>query len=163
MTPTVYSLSRTKQKIDELVGACGVRDPDAQADVAQLCLIKAWRRGHTYRGDASFDGWLYGVVRNESLSWIRREGTRLRNLERASAQWCDRRGLADDVILDVTIERLLSELNETDRRLVELRYCRDMTSAEVGVVLGIAASSVRCRLMSLRMQLDGRGYRRLTG
>ena len=91
------------------------------------------------------------------------ESTRRRLQARASWWPRDRRDLAVDVTLAVDLERLLSELNETDRRVLELRYCRDMTSAEVGAVLGIAASSVRCRLLRLRSKLEESDYRRLAG
>jgi len=41
-------------------------------------------------------------------------------------------------------------MNGIDRQIVELTYVHDLTSVGVGAILGLAPSSVRCRLLRLR-------------
>ena len=45
------------------------------------------------------------------------------------------------------------EASGVDRQVVELTYLQDLTSVQVGKVLGLAPSSVRCRLHRLRRTL----------
>lgn len=130
-----------------------VDDADDRADVAQLCLIKVWRRLHTFRGESAFDSWLFRVVRNEVVSWARREARR----ERARCcgvalprRTCD---FEKETLDRIRVQRLLTRLSGRDREIVELTYLHDLSSDQVGEMLGMASSSVRCRLLRLRRGL----------
>lgn len=49
-----------------------VGDGDDAADVVQEAFIKAYRNLRAYDDRRSFSPWIYRIVRNESLNWIRR-------------------------------------------------------------------------------------------
>ena len=148
--PTTPSLTAAKSKIEQFVAHCGPDDPDAKADVAQQSLIKVWRHGHKFRGDAAFDSWLYRVVRNESISWIRRESRRSRLTSLGLGIPEPQPDIADQTAHSDLVERLLSGLGYIDRTILDLTYRYEMTSVEVADIVGMADSSVRCRLMRLR-------------
>ena len=142
-------LASVKRRIDLYVAA-RVDDMDDCADLSQLCLIKVWRKGHTFRGDATFDSWLYRLVHNAVMDWARREAQRRRTLD--LVERLDRRehDLEKTTLDRLGVQRLLSAMSGRDRRIVELTYLHALTSAEVGGILGLAPSSVRCRLLRIR-------------
>ena len=51
----------------------------------------------------------------------------------------------------VVVDRALGEIPSADRLLLELLFREDRTSAQVGEELGLAPSSVRCRLRRIRV------------
>lgn len=130
-----------------------VHDPDDLDDVAQLCLVKVWQKGHTFRGRSKLSTWVYRLVRNEFVSWTRRRASRLR----ADRVWADiaiRDGAArfeTAVLNKVVVDRALGDLPAADRLLLELQFRNDWTSAQVGEELGLAPSSVRCRLRRIKL------------
>jgi RNA polymerase sigma-70 factor, ECF subfamily len=133
----------------------GIDDLDAQADVAQRSLIKVWQRGHTFRGEAPLDHWLRRVVRNEAISWMRREAARPRGGAAALDHMASReRDVAELVVHRLVAERLLSGLDAMDRKIVELRFLEEMNSREIASTLGLADSTVRCRILRLRGRLN---------
>lgn len=143
------NLDSVKRRIDGYVAA-RVQDGDDRADVGQICLIKVWLKGHTFRGDSAFDSWLYRVVHNEVVDWARREARRLRILERVDGFDGSTHDLEETTLDRVGVQRLLSRMSGIDRQIVELTYVHDLTSVGVGAILGLAPSSVRCRLLRLR-------------
>ena len=143
------NLDSVKRRIDGYVAA-SVQDGDDCADVSQICLIKVWLKGHTFRGDSAFDSWLYRVVHNEVVDGARREARRLRILERVDGFDGSTHDLEERTLDRVGVQRLLSRMSGIDRQIVELTYVHDLTSVGVGAILGLAPSSVRCRLLRLR-------------
>lgn len=129
-----------------------VADADDRADVTQECLIKVWQRGDTYEGRSKLSSWLYRVVRNEFVSWTRRRTVREKGQRAWAAQQPRERGTSLDVeVLNRVVARdLLESMPRADRRVLELRYLRDWTSSRVGKELGLAPSSVRCRILRAR-------------
>jgi RNA polymerase sigma-70 factor (ECF subfamily) len=51
-------------------------DPEEAADAVQEALISAFRRAHTFRGDAQVTTWLHRIVINACLDRVRRRRTR---------------------------------------------------------------------------------------
>ena len=155
------SLSVVKQRIDHYISG-RVDDVDDRAEVAQLCLIKVWRKGHTFRGDSAFDSWLYTVIRYEVVNWSRQEARHARIVDCAARFERPQQDLEHEVLDRVAVQRLLLQLSGLDRKIVELHYLRDLTSERVGETTGLAPSSVRCRLLRVRRAFQfassGRGH-----
>ncbi|MGH7128159.1 MAG: RNA polymerase sigma factor, partial [Planctomycetaceae bacterium] len=49
-------------------------DPDAAREVAQITLIRALRKLHTYRAESALFTWLCAICRNETSEWLRQQG-----------------------------------------------------------------------------------------
>ena len=129
-----------------------VTDEDDVSDLAQDCLTKVWLKGSTFSGRSKFSSWLYSIVRNEFLSWVRRREVHAR----AGRHWLaehvrpSRRDLADTTTDRLAVAKLLSRLGALDRCILELRYVDDRTSMDIGRQLDLAPSSVRCRITRVR-------------
>ncbi len=53
-----------------------MRNPEDAADALQEAYISAFRRAHTFRGDAKFTTWMHRIVVNACLDRIRRNKAR---------------------------------------------------------------------------------------
>ena len=129
-----------------------VPDADDLSDLTQECMIKIWRRGDTFEGRSAFSSWVYRVARNEFLSWTRRSARRARHQHRLAELYesdVDDR-LETTVLSKVATDRLLHALCERDREVLKLRYLLGLTSTQIGRELGLAPSSVRCRILRVR-------------
>lgn len=122
-------------------------------DVAQLSLIKAWRKWSTFRGRSRRTSWLYRLTRNEFVSWTRKreywekgDGAAIRP-PRADE------GLGESVIGRITVGRLLGRLPRRHREVIELSVLHGHTSAEVGRHFGAAPSTVRCWKRDARREI----------
>lgn len=129
-----------------------VIDGDDLADLTQDCLVRVWSRSDTFQGRSAFSSWVYRVVRNEFFSWTR---SRARQ-EKWRRHWVELSRTSDDdqlehtVLNKVTTHKLLGDLLGVDRNLLERRFLDGWTSAQIGRDLGLAPSSVRCRILRLR-------------
>ncbi len=132
-----------------------VVDPDDLEDITQECLIRAWVHRDSFRDEAKYTTWLFRLVQNAFLTWLRGCEARRRNTRRwASQRWwpitCD---ISEAVVERVCAAQLLAKLGATDRSVLELMFVHGLPSAEVGHRLGLAPSSVRCRIMRLKGRL----------
>ena len=65
-----------------------IPDSDDLEDVTQDCLIKAWQNNDSFRNESKHGSWVYRLVRNEFVSWLRRRDCR----RRADREWAARVG-----------------------------------------------------------------------
>lgn len=64
--------------------------------------------------------------------------------------------LEDSVLRNLRLESLreaVAELSEQDQRLIDLRYCEEMTQEEIGRLLGVSKMAVSKRLRNLQKKL----------
>ena len=51
-------------------------DPDAAREVAQITLVRAMQKLHTYRAESALFTWLCAICRNETSEWLRAHARR---------------------------------------------------------------------------------------
>lgn len=138
--------------------AFAVRRTDQPADAADVVaetFLVAWRRLDVVPPGDEARLWLYGVARQVMLNTRRSQRRRTRLGERLAAA-VGEHVVADhaEVVGTVTAVRAaLASLPVTDRELLQLTVWEGLTSAEVAVVLGIPAGTVRSRLHAARRRL----------
>lgn len=49
-----------------------IRDHDAAEDVVQESFLKAWNHARSYRPGNSFRSWLFSIVHNGAIDWLRK-------------------------------------------------------------------------------------------
>lgn len=126
-------------------------NPSEAEDIAQDALLRAWRRRSTLREPGRRNQWLGTIVRNEAF----RQRARVRpDLSTAIEQ---QEG-AEDAQVVATVETAdlhaaLDRLSERDRELLEMRYEKDLTQAEIARKLGIPEGTAKVRLHRARDKL----------
>ncbi|HAP72082.1 MAG TPA: RNA polymerase subunit sigma [Cryomorphaceae bacterium] len=100
---------------------------DDANDAVQEAFISIWKNLHKFEGKSSIFSWCYAIVRNQSLSELRKRGNRY--VEDVEAQV----DLKDDTSIRWTakeienqLARALAMLPDKQRMVFELRYYQDM-------------------------------------
>lgn len=132
--------------------ARGILGGDEEAeDLVQDSLVHAWQRLWMVRRPESFPAWLRRSVARRCLTWARR-----RRQEVELAEFSARR---PDPGASLDAVRLLRTLPARQRAVVYLTWIEGCTDREVGLLLGIRASTVRVHrargLGSLRRLAEG--------
>jgi RNA polymerase sigma-70 factor (ECF subfamily) len=121
-----------------------VRDRTAAEDAAQESCATVYRSISTLRTAGAFRVWFYRIVAREGLRQSRMSAAQTAG---ASAQ------VPPDRESRLDIARALETLSPDLRAAVVLHYYADLTSREIAEVLGLAAPTVRFRLMLARRRL----------
>ena len=134
-----------------------VPDANAAGEVVQDAFVRAWERLGDLREPDRFAPWLCGIVRHLALDRIRRR----RNFEPLEEAGCraDPRWTSDPLeeigqreMLD-RIGRAIEALDEVTRPVLVLKYYQDLSSREIGDLMGLSPAAVDMRLTRARKQL----------
>ena len=135
---------------------CG--DVDLAQEAVQSAWTKAWTRPDTIRDADRLRPWLVSIAANEAKQLVRsRSRRRVREIPMPDGPAdgpvpVARSGSLSDPasrVADLDLARVLTNLDDTDRTLVALRYAAGLTSDEIGRVIGMTGGGVRARLARL--------------
>ena len=140
-------------------------DPEDAADMAQEAFIKAYSSLSGYRGESKFSVWLYRIVSNVCLDFLRAKKRRLT----VSLSVTDDDG--EDTELDIAdesksperiferamtrdaVRRGLAALTPEYRQILILRELQGMSYEEIAEVLGLESGTVKSRIFRARKKL----------
>ena len=140
-------------------------DPEDAADMAQEAFIKAYSSLSGYRGDSKFSVWLYRIVSNVCLDFLRAKKRR----QTVSLSVTDDDG--EDTELDIAdesksperiferamtrdaVRRGLAALTPEYRQILILRELQAMSDKEIAEVLGLESGTVKSRIFRARKKL----------
>ncbi len=132
-----------------------VRDREDAEDVAQAAFIKVYQRLDTFNPELKFFSWLYRIVVNESLNFLK-QNRRHEPLDDAAAEMPE----GDEKMegeqreeAERKIQSGLMDLRVDYRAVVVLRHFQDLSYAEIAQILGISEKKVKSRLFTARMML----------
>ena len=137
---------------------CG--DESAAMDIAQETFLKLFSSIQDFRGDASFESWLYRIVVNRCLDHQRR-GRRLMpflngllDIVSAPAASVLQELLRAEMTKDV--QRIVGTLPPEQRIVVVLRYTEGLGYDQIAEILGCSAGTVASRLNRAHKVLERR-------
>jgi RNA polymerase sigma factor (sigma-70 family) len=130
-----------------ILGEHGAAEDAAQAACATICAKLS-----TLSDARAFVGWAYRIIVSHARDHARAR-SRLQSRETLSYDEATVGPAHDDPSVRLDLEAAISALPEPLRLPLELHYFAGLTSAEVGVALGIPAATVRFRLMMARRRL----------
>jgi RNA polymerase sigma-70 factor, ECF subfamily len=127
-----------------------LRSPDQAEDAAQEAVIRAWRHRGSCRDQGDPGPWVAAIARREAL----RRAMRPRHESAARVRVAEVDPGAQDQIdhapLRLDVNEVVSSLTPADRRLLDLRYHRDLTHRAVADELGMPEGTVKVKLHRLR-------------
>jgi RNA polymerase sigma-70 factor, ECF subfamily len=135
-------------------------DESAAMDIAQATFMKLFSSIKTFRGDASFESWLYRVVVNSCFDQKREMRRLLPFIDRL----LDGLRSSGETVLQKLLRQELSEqvrsavgkLPPEQRIVVVLRYTEGLSYEEIAEVLGCARGTVASRLNRAHKILERR-------
>ena len=133
----------------------------ASEDCGQETMIKIWRNLKGYRGDCTFESWVYRIAANCCLDYLRRKKRdRSESIEPLREQGFDpadpRAGTEDAALAAEDQRRLreaISRLPEDQREALTLTQLEGMPYEEAATMLGVSEGTVKSRVNRAKARL----------
>ena len=140
-------------------------DREDALDVSQEAFLKAYHALGSFRGDSKFSVWLYRIVSNACLDFLRE---RKRRAEVSLSVGDDEGESAETEIRDESlspetlferkltreaVQRGLLSLPEDQRKILLLREIQGFSYEEIGRVLSLESGTVKSRIFRARRKL----------
>ena len=140
-------------------------DREDALDISQEAFLKAYHSLHTYRGEGSFSVWLYRIVSNTCLDFMRSRSRRNEvslSVEDESGETAEMEIRDDSLSPERLYERKLTReslrkglmrLPEDQRKILLLRGIQGLSYEEIARVLSIEGGTVKSRIYRARRKL----------
>lgn len=138
-----------------------VRNPSDAEDVVQEAFLKAFNAIADFRGDSQLSTWLYRIVYNEALMFLRKERKRTNGgivqIDHTPIQIPDRQPLQD--ALAITRNRLelvrnaISALPPRDKNIIERLRVEERSPTVEARLCGLTPIGLRTRLRRAMLRL----------
>lgn len=116
-----------------------VRNEADAMDIVQEGAYKAILNSSQVKEISHIGTWIYRIIINESLNYIKKFKKPYIELELVTAQ-------VQDTYEDFDLRKALEALNEPDKTIVKLRFFEDMPLAEIADVFDENVNTVKSRL-----------------
>lgn len=160
-------LRETQPQVRAYIAGLGVPSY-AVDDVAQEVYLVLYRQLDQVPADATPIQWLKGIARKLCLNYFRKEKRRARQHHEAIVELLARcetpleRVLAEEAARS-NLRACLDELTERSRKLVELRYEKNLRSDLIARAMSTTAEAIRIHLHRVRAALRDCLSRKLEG
>ena len=122
--------------------ACG--DRELAEDAVQAAWLVAWRKLRSLRDPDRVRPWLLAVTANEARQILRRRRGPVVEIDVEGPG--DNRNDPSTGVERLDLRRALAHLSPDDRALLAMHYAVDLSSDELGTVVGTSPSTARKRL-----------------
>jgi RNA polymerase sigma-70 factor, ECF subfamily len=137
--------------------AHSVIGPDSAADdVVQNAFIKAYQQLGSLSEPTSFPGWLLRIVRNEAISWHRRQrrrGVPLQDMVELAIDPSTNPVDRAKEVRKVCLRAALPKLSKSYREILALKYEAGLDYDQLAETLGTSVANVEKRLYRARKAL----------
>ncbi|MCG9129200.1 sigma-70 family RNA polymerase sigma factor [Candidatus Poribacteria bacterium] len=132
-------------------------------EITQDAFFTAFQKLSTLTNHNRFAGWLYVITNRKCIAWHRKKVPQPQSLEATdhveleevyySEYMTQQREEAAKQKRHAIVQKLLSNLQESERTVVNLYYIAEMTCEDIGRFLGVSPNTVRSRLFRARNRL----------
>jgi RNA polymerase sigma-70 factor, ECF subfamily len=137
-----------------------VRDASDAEDIAQEAFIRLWKNLNRYRPEIKITTWLYKIVTNLCLDFLRSAANR-RAKQRVGlddqrvmvSEWTSDKSLLNDE-LHSALEKLREELTPKQKAVFVLRDMEELSTEEVTEILGMSSGNVKSNLYYARKKMS---------
>ena len=127
-------------------------DQDDLNDLFQETVLNLWKGFPNYRGDSTFNTWVYRIAMNTCITFLRRSNTRPQTIP-ITAQVAGR--LETDEETEARLKELytlINQLGKLERALI-LLWLEERNYQEMADILGISKVNVGVKLNRIREKL----------
>jgi RNA polymerase sigma factor (sigma-70 family) len=141
-----------------------INDRDLAADVLQEVFVKIWKQIETYdETKGRLFTWMMNVARNASIDVLRSKDFKNSQQNRELNEGVYEAGGSTETKTDqIGLRKVVRQLKEEHRVLVELSYFEGYTQDEISKMLNIPLGTVKTRLRTaltqLRQYINSSGY-----
>src|SRR6266480_417247 len=140
-------------------------------DLAQDSFLKAWKSIKRFRGRSAFYTWIYRIVMNVTIDWLRKkqvkgagaefdDAIQLRQVDPASKTIPKTEALPYEMMerdeIRSRIEQAIAQLSPEQRAVILMKELEDMQYHEIAEALGCSIGTVMSRLFYARKKLLNR-------
>jgi RNA polymerase sigma-70 factor (ECF subfamily) len=138
-------------------------------DLAQDSFVKAWKSIGRFRGRSSFYTWIYRIVMNVTIDWLRKkqvkgagaefnDAIRLREIEPASRTVPKADPLPHERMerseIRARIDNAIAQISPEHRAVILMKEIEEMQYHEIAEALGCSIGTVMSRLFYARKKLQ---------
>lgn len=138
-------------------------------DLAQDSFLKAWKSIARFRGQSSFYTWIYRIVMNVTIDWLRKkqvkgggaefdDAIQLKEIDPASRTVPHADALPHERMqhkeIRARIEAAIAQLSPEHRAVILMKEIEDMQYHEIAESLGCSIGTVMSRLFYARKKLQ---------
>jgi RNA polymerase sigma-70 factor (ECF subfamily) len=138
-------------------------------DLAQDSFVKAWKSIKRFRGRSSFFTWIYRIVMNVAIDWLRKKQIKgggnefddtiqLRQIDPASRTVPKSEALPHEIMergeIRARIDKAIAQLSPEQRAVILMKEIDDMQYHEIAEALGCSIGTVMSRLFYARKKLQ---------
>lgn len=131
-----------------------VHNENDALDLVQESAYKAIKSSHTLKNPQYAGTWLYRIVINESISFLRKR-------KQQETVLYDMDGEIEDTYSDIDLHQALEQLEPMDKTVIVLRYFEGMQLNQIAQTLDENLSTVKSRLYrslkKLRLSMEEEG------
>jgi len=132
-----------------------IGNPEDAKDISQLVFIKLWENLEKYDAKYAFDTWLYRMVTNVAIDFIRnrqsRENAVNSNLRLVKTSTDAEQGVVfQRKEIETVFNDVASVLSPKQKTIFVMREMEDLPSSEIAKILGCRESTVRNHLFNAR-------------
>ena len=156
-------IGRYQKGIHSLVWR-NINDFHYAEEIMQDTFLKAYSKLPTLKNHNQFAGWIYAIANRLCIDWIRKqkhviqslEDTQLEEIEESSyihhmieQQEADKRENYHELV-----QKLLDKLPESERQVITCYYLEEMSTKEIGELMGVSVNTITSRLQRARKRLQ---------
>jgi RNA polymerase sigma-70 factor, ECF subfamily len=138
-------------------------------DLAQDSFLKAWKSIKRFRGRSSFYTWIYRIVMNVTIDWLRKrqikgagsefdDAIQLKEVEPASKTVPKSEALPHEKMerseIRGRIDKAIAQLSPEQRAVILMKEIEEMQYHEIADALGCSIGTVMSRLFYARKKLQ---------
>ncbi|HNR16805.1 MAG TPA: sigma-70 family RNA polymerase sigma factor [Chitinophagaceae bacterium] len=137
-----------------------IKNREDAEEVAQDVFIKAYKYLADFRGASKFSTWLYTIVNNTCISFLRKKKLEIHSLDNEGVfEVADSRdsGFRADLVEQKSrhtmVGNAISMLNPDDAEIITLFYKNEQSLDEIAQILGLEVNTAKVRLHRARTRL----------
>jgi RNA polymerase sigma-70 factor (ECF subfamily) len=128
-------------------------------EISQDSFLKAYRALGSFQRKSSFSTWLYRIVYNTAISYVRTKKRAVLSLEDFPADAADFTGTgtteeeAENEYRRSLLNFAFQKISDEERSLITLHYYEEMSTEEMSDITGIGKSNIKVKLFRARQKM----------